>query len=105
MKPKRQLTNEQKLHPVTKGAGEVAKALPDAIPLTRSQSLSITALANDEQRLNRQATEIHKAIQATQAARAEVLEEIAQASGISSAGIGANYIFNGQNLIKPPAQE
>jgi hypothetical protein len=103
-KSKRQLSNEQKLHAVTRGAGEPDSPLPETIVLSRSQSLSITALANDEARLTKQAQEIHAAIQATQAARQEVLEEIAAGAGIESAAIAANYQFDGKQLVRPLAQ-
>jgi|ERR1051325_8530070 hypothetical protein len=82
-------------------------SLPDMIPLRRSQSLAIIALANDEQRLNREVAELEQGIarrkqdiQQTQAARAELLEEIAKDSGITADAIALNYQFNVSQLVK-----
>lgn len=93
------------LHAATKGQGEAPKPLPDTLTLSVSQAGYLRALQIDLERFNQQAQQIQQAIQQTLAARIDTLQEIASTSGISVDEIGANYQFDGQNLIKPPSQK
>jgi hypothetical protein len=98
-KPKRALAAAIE-HAVTKGQPQDRK-LPDTIPLTRSQALSLTALNNDEQRLRKQAQDLNAALEATIKARTEVLEEISKASTVSVSDMAGKYSFDGAKLFIP----
>lgn len=85
------------------GAGleiENEQTLPDMLALTRSQALSLTALSNDEQRLRKDIETLNASLQATIAARVEVLEEIGEAHSVTVDEIGNNYQFDGKQLFK-----
>lgn len=102
MKAKRALAKDIE-HAVTHGKPQERK-LPETLTLTRSQSLSLTALNNDEQRLRKQAQDINTALEATIKARIEVLNEIGTAHKVTLEEISGNYQFDGAQLINPPRQ-
>lgn len=97
-KPQRKLKAEAIEAAVTKG--QINRKLPETINLSRSQSLSLTALNNDEQRLRKQAQDVQAALEATITARVDVLNEIGAAHKITLDEIGNNYQFDGSGLIK-----
>lgn len=99
-KPKRQLQKEIE-HAVTHGKPQPRK-LPETLKLTRSQSLSLTALNNDEQRLRREVQERLTLIEATGKARVEVLDEISKVHALSVEEISGNYQFNGGDELFQP---
>jgi hypothetical protein len=97
-RPKRQL--ESITHAITHGK-EPERKFPATITLSRSQSLSLVALNNDEQRLRKQMQELNVALEATIKARIDVLTEIGTAHELTVEQIGQTYQFDGQNLVQP----
>lgn len=78
---------------------EQASELPKTLSLTRSQAISIQALINDERRLNQQLQEAQTALEATFKARGEVVAEIGATHNLAADEIGANYQFDGKQLL------
>lgn len=98
---KRALKKQEALHAITHGKEQVRK-LPETLKLSRSQSLSLTALNNDEQRLRREVQERLALIEATNKARVEVLDEISKVHALSVEEISGNYQFNGGDELFQP---
>ena len=110
METKAKLADEQ----ATEDAGERVRPLPDSIPLPKGYVYALNALANDEARFNEelrklaeQASQVQGFIRQTQAARFEVIGEIAGLSNVPVEAVAAQYQFdfNGNQLVKPPVQE
>jgi hypothetical protein len=70
--------------------------LPETIPLKESQRVALNLLAESEQRYS-------QLIQQVRADRAKIVAEIEEEKGMEGS-IGANYVYNGRELIKPKAE-